>query len=102
MRIKWWQHKPSTYADLAMPPYLVPRPTGRLLNPTIGCFVSLSSPTVVGYVKLRFDQQYGESINEIFQRSPPCLGNRVVNSHRSHFQFCSGTDAAGQTMESWF
>ena len=30
MRIKWWQHNPSTYADLALPPYLVQR------NPELG------------------------------------------------------------------
>ena len=28
MRIKWWQHDPSTYADLALPPYVVERNPG--------------------------------------------------------------------------
>ena len=28
MRIKWWQHDPSSYADLALPPYVVERNPG--------------------------------------------------------------------------
>lgn len=28
VRIKWWEHEPTTYADLAMPPYVVQRNPG--------------------------------------------------------------------------
>ena len=42
MRIKWWQDDPSTYADLAMPPYVVER------NPGLGK-VALPQGVVTGY-----------------------------------------------------
>jgi len=52
MRIKWWQHNPSTYADLALPPYLVQR------NPKLG-EVAIPDGIATGYGRAEVPVLFG-------------------------------------------